>query len=82
MDSWHLMIGAIALLSSVGVIYGTRQSPRRKAIEWQEGEQKQESFWKYFKAGFSNQSYVAYLCFYIGNKIWDQFRNWNSSILE
>jgi GPH family glycoside/pentoside/hexuronide:cation symporter len=81
-----LIVGAIALIPSVGVIYGTRQSPRRKAIEWHEGELKQESFWKYFKLGLGTKSYVAYLCFYIGNKLWDQFvigtvPYWNKYIL-
>ena len=64
-----LVVGAIALLSSVGVIYGTRQSPRRKAIEWHEGEQNRNHFGSTL-GGFRNKSYVAYLCFYIGNKPW------------
>ncbi|MBN2154474.1 MAG: MFS transporter [Candidatus Lokiarchaeota archaeon] len=81
-----LVIGAIALIPSAGVLYGTRQSPRRKAIEWHEDEEKQESFWKYLKLGLATKSYVAYLCFYVGNKIWDQFvlgtlPYWNKYVL-
>jgi GPH family glycoside/pentoside/hexuronide:cation symporter len=81
-----LVIGAIALIPSAGVLYGTRQSPRRKMMEWHEDKIESSPFWKYFKIGMGTKSYVAYLCFYIGNKIWDQFvlgtvPYWNKYIL-
>ncbi|TFH31331.1 MAG: MFS transporter, partial [Promethearchaeota archaeon] len=66
------VVCGIGALSGVAVIYGTRQSPRRKAMEM-ELEAKQDPFWGHLKLGLKTRSYVAYLCFYLGSKIWDLF---------
>ncbi|MHA1518980.1 MAG: MFS transporter [Promethearchaeota archaeon] len=74
-DSYGQMawiVCGIGALAGVGVIYGTRQSPRRKAMEL-ELEAKQDPFWSHMKMGLKTRSYVAYLCFYFGSKIWDLF---------
>ena len=68
-----VIIGLIAIIPSIGVIYGTRESPHRISLELEEVEEEKPDFWHYLKLGFKTKSYIAYLCFYFGNKIWGQF---------
>lgn len=69
-----IIIGILGCFGGVMAIYGTRQSPRRIALDIaSDNTEEKSTFMQYMKLGLSTKSYVAYLCFYFGNKIWDLF---------